>query len=137
MALRNDVIPFMEPATAITAQVGAAVTGKRFVKISADRQAGPALNNSSTGGNIVVAPCTAAAKAFGVAARDAATGDKVKVFVQNVIVPVTCGAVALVAGVEVESDASGQAVVLASGRPCGQVMANCAIGADAQILLYP
>lgn len=136
--MANDCIPFYEPATAITAQVGATVTGKRFVKITADRQAGPALNTSSTGGNIVVGPCTAAAKAHGVAARDAATGDKVKVYVQNVVVPVTCGAVALAAGVEVESDASGQAVVLASGRPCGRTIAACATpGTDAQILLYP
>lgn len=135
--MANDVIPFYEPATAITAQVGSAVTGKRFVAVSADRQAGPALNSSSTGGNIVIAPCGAGVKAMGVAARDALTGDKVKVYVQNVVVPVTCGAVALTAGVEVQSDATGQAIVLAGGRACGRVIANCAIGADAQIMLYP
>lgn len=135
--MANDVQPYYEPATALTAHVGSAVTGKRFVAISADRQAGPALNTSSAGGNVVVAPCGAGVKAHGVAARDQATGGKVKVYIQNCVVPVTCGAVALVAGVEVQSDATGQAIVLAGGRACGRVLANCAIGADAQILLYP
>jgi uncharacterized protein DUF2190 len=134
--MANDAIPYYEPATALTAHVGSTVIGKRFVKISADRQAGPALNNSSTGGNVVIAPCTAAAKAFGVAARDAATGEKVKVFVKNVVVPVKCGATPLAAGVEVESDGTGQAVVLASGKSLGLCIAACAAGADAQILLY-
>lgn len=137
MTLRNDVQPYYEPATALTAQVGTTVTGKRFVAISADRQAGPALNTSSTGGNIVVGPCGAGLKALGVANNDAAAGLKVKVWVQNCVVPVTCGAVALTAGVEVQSDATGQAVVFASGIKLGLCLANAAVGADAQILLYP
>lgn len=135
--MANDAQPFYEPATAITGHVGVTVTGKRFVKVSADRQAGPALNASSTGGNIVVAPCGAGQKAIGVAAKDAAAGAKVGIWVQNVVIPVKCGAVALTAGVEVESDATGQAVVLASGKSLGVCIANCAIGDDAQILLIP
>lgn len=135
--MSNDAQPFYEPATALTAQVGASVTGKRFVAVSADRQAGPALNTSSTGGNIVIAPCGVGAKALGVAARDQATGGKVKVYVQNVVIPVTCGAAALTAGVEVQSDATGQAVVFSTGIKLGLCLANAAVGADAQILLYP
>lgn len=135
--MTNDVIPYYEPATALTAQVGTSVIGKRFVAISADRQAGPALNTSSTGGNVVVGPCGAGLKAFGVAGRDQAAGGKVKVYVQNCVVPVTCGAAPLTAGVEVQSDATGQAVVFSAGVRKGLCLAAAAVGADAQILLYP
>jgi hypothetical protein len=135
--MTNDAIPYYEPATAITAQVGSAVTGKRFVAVSADRQAGPALNTSSTGGNIVVGPCGAGLKALGVAARDQGTGGKVKVYVQNVVVPVTIGAGGLTAGQEVQSDATGQAVAFTTGIKKGIAIASGIAGADGQILLYP
>jgi hypothetical protein len=128
----NDLIPFKEPADRVTCTATAAVTGKRFVAISGDRQAD---------GTYSVAPAGAGAKVFGVAAFDAAAGRKVTVIAvdSSHIVPVTAGA-ALAANASVASDAAGAAVAVAGAAGAvvhaqGIALTGAAAGADAQILL--
>jgi hypothetical protein len=103
IAKANEAIPYYTPGDVITAYATAAVTGKRFVKISGNRQAGPALNTSTTGGNVSVNHATAAGRIFGVAAYDAAQDTLVPVHkTPGSIVPVTAsGAIAAFEEVEV------------------------------------
>lgn len=134
MTTANQLIPFKEHADRVTCTPNAAVTGKRFVSISADRNAD---------GTYAIAPSTAGARALGVAAWDAGIGVKVTVVTVDAgdIVPVKAGT-ALVAGASVTSDATGQAVAVAGVAGAlvpalGRVMTGCALGADAQIKLSP
>jgi hypothetical protein len=117
---------FFRPGQTPTCYAAGAITGARFVK------------PSSTGGsgNYGVVTCTAAAKALGVAASDAASGAQVMVLAgPGTITEVTCAA-DLTAGQEVESDASGRAIVLNTGKALGLVMADATNGTLAQIKLY-
>lgn len=136
IAKQNECIPYYTPGDVITGYAGAAITGKRFVRISASRQAGPALNTSTTGGNVTVAPATAAARVFGVAAHDAASGELVGVQkTPGSIVPVTAeGAIAFFAEVEVGTD--GKAVTKTSGVAVGYAVTAATDATDAQICLY-
>ena len=136
IAKQNELTAFYEPGSDITAYVTSDVIGKRCVMISADRQAGPALNTSVSGGNLSVAPATAAGRIFGVAKWDAATGQLVGVKRGNgVIVPIkAAGAIAAFA--EVEVGTAGQVVTKASGVAIGYAVTAASSGADAQISLY-
>ena len=132
----NVCMPYYEPGARLTADATAAVTGKRFVVISADRLSGPGLNNATDGGNIRVAPAGAGVRALGVAEYDAGTGTKVGVIATpGTVVPVTAGG-AIAAGAEVQCDATGQAITLAAGKALGLCLSAAAGGADAQIKLY-
>lgn len=128
-----ELIPFKEDAERVTCTPTAAVTGKRFVSISGDRNAD---------GTYSIAPTAAGGKVFGVACWDAAVGKKVTVILiqSGHIVPVTAGAAALAAGASVVSDATGQAVVAAGAagtvqHSVGICLTGAAAGADAQIHL--
>jgi hypothetical protein len=135
IAKQNECIRYYSPGQDITAYVGAAVIGKRFVKVSANRQAGPALNTSTTGGNITIAPATAAGAVFGVAAWDGGTvGDLVDVR-RGGVVPVTADG-AIAAGARVEVGTAGKAATIASGIAVGYAVSGAADGDDAQIALY-
>lgn len=124
--MANEVVPFWDLGSSITASAGAAVTGKRFVQV----------NGARVNGLPRVIPCGAGIKPFGVACRDKAAGEAVMCYTgPGIVVPVTAGA-ALAAGQEVQSDATGQAIVLAAGRPAGMTLDDAAIGADAVIKLY-
>lgn len=126
--MANDLIPFKEDAQRVTCTATTAVTGKTFVAISGDKQAD---------GTYSVAPAGAGAKAFGVAAWDAAAGARVTVVVieSGHIVPVKAGA-ALAANDSVTPNATGQAVVAAAAAgAAGIVLTGAASGADAQVLL--
>ncbi|MEU4367543.1 DUF2190 family protein [Micromonospora chersina] len=124
--MANECIPFYEPGRRITCHATAAVTGCRFVGISGNRQAD---------GSISVAHATAAGKAFGVSAYDAALGEKVGVLRgSGFIVPVLAAA-NLTAGQRVEVGANGQAVVLAAGISAGTVVTGATSGNLAQIAL--
>jgi hypothetical protein len=122
--MANECTPFHLPGDEITCHASAAITGKRFVKISGAR-----VNDCYR-----VAPCTAAARAVGVASRDAASAAKVMVFAEG-IVPVTVGAGGVTAGQEVESDATGQAITLAAGKSLGVAMDDASAAADCPIKL--
>lgn len=132
--MANDLIPFKEHADRVTCTASAAVTGKRFVSISGDRNAN---------GTYTVAPSAAGGKAIGVAAYDAAAGVKVTVVTRDSgdIVPITAGG-AITAGASIVSDGTGQAVVAAGAagavvHALGIAMTGAALGADAQIKLSP
>lgn len=134
IAKQNECIRYYSPGQDISAYVGSAVTGKRFVKVSANRQAGPALNTSTSGSNITIAPATAAGAVFGVAAWDGAVADIVDVR-RGGVVPVTASG-AITAGDRVEVATGGKAATLASGIAVGYAVSGAADGEDAQIALY-
>lgn len=123
MAL-NPAVPFYSEGAEFTCHAGAAITGKRFVKIT----------GAAVGERPVVVPCTAAAKVFGVAGFDAAAGEGVTVYRLPNVMPVNAGA-AITAGQEVESNATGQAIPLAAGKSAGVACADAANAADAKIAL--
>lgn len=133
----NEAIPYYEPGGRLTGQATAAVTGKRFVMISAARISGPSpVSDAIDGGNIQVAPATAAGRVMGVASHDAAIGEKVTVICDpGTVAPVTAGA-AIAFFEEVEVGAGGTAVPLAAGVAVGYAVDDAANGADAQIKLY-
>lgn len=138
----NEAIPYYEPGGRVTGQATAAVTGKRFVMISADRVSGPEpVSDAVDGGNLQVAHATAAGRIFGVASHDAAIGAKVTILCDpGMIVPVLSGA-AIAFFEEVEVGANGTAIPRdAVARPAaiavGYAVAAAANAADAQIKLY-
>jgi hypothetical protein len=114
------------------------VTGKRFVAPSADVTGGPGLSTDLQ--NVFrCAHCPAGKRPAGVAKYDVSSGSVGGMHGQpGQIVPVTTGA-AIVAGAEVESDASGQAITWAgtiATAKAGLAMSGAGSGADAMIKLY-
>lgn len=122
----NEAIPYFEDGDRLTGHCTATVRGKRFVVVS---------GNLQTDNNIAVAEAGAGAAAFGVAGYDGATGAKIPVITGNQVVPVLAGA-ALTAGQQVQSDAAGRAIPLATGVSLGKVLtAQSTVDADAMIKL--
>lgn len=103
--MANECKPLFRPGDQVTVLTTGAVTGSTFVDVSATRDA--------TTGLVKVATCTAAAKAFGVAAADIASGAK-GVAIREGVLFVTAGG-AITAGASVEVGTGGKAVALASG----------------------
>ncbi|WP_280354292.1 capsid cement protein [Nocardia otitidiscaviarum] len=112
------------PGADITALATAVVTARRFVGISGNR---------APGGNLSVAHAPAAARAFGVAAHDAALGELVTV-ARGGIVKVTAAAT-IAAGAEVEVGANGQAITRTSGVAVGYAVTAATSGTAAEIAL--
>lgn len=136
--IANQCIPYHEGGPALTGKCTAGVTGKRLVKISANRDASVLLNTASTGGNVKIAHATAALNThIGVAAYDGLTGDLIKFWLKGVglILPITATG-AITAGVEVEAAANGTVSTKAAGVPIGLCVADAVDTGDAQILLY-
>lgn len=106
--MANEAKPLFRPGANVTVKTTAAVTGKTFVGVSATPDAD---------GLIKAATATAATKAFGVAARDIASGD-IGLILRGGIVNVTAGGT-IAAGAEVEVGTGGKAVTLASGKSVG------------------
>jgi hypothetical protein len=143
----NECIPLKTPALSITARCGAAVTGKRFVKVIGNRTGGgisvaggdPRSVLSTDVENVyVVGPCTVSGEAaVGVAKYDQAINLEVGVykFGSGHILPVKAGA-NLTAGQQVQTDATGQAIPLAGGVALGYAMDVATSGLDAEIALY-
>ena len=134
IAKQNECIRYYSPGQDITGYVTSAVTGKRCVNVSGNRQAGPALNTSTSGGNISIAPASAAGVTIGVAAWDGAVGDLVDVR-RGGVVPITADG-AITAGTRVEVGTTGKVRTLASGIAIGVAVSGAADGDDAQIALY-
>lgn len=136
---KNECIPFYDEGDEITGHVDVAVAGKTFVKVNNNIQSGPGLSApgaSGGGGNIRIAPATAAGRSFGVAAYDAAVGSKVTVLrAPGLVLPVVAGA-AIAAFQEVEIGANAKAVPLAAGKAVGYALTAAAQDADAMIHLY-
>lgn len=133
----NPCYPYYEPGTRLTGHATAAVTGKRFAKISGDIQSGPGLSTATDGGNIRVATCGAGEKAVGVFGHDQASGQKVPLINgPGIVVPMTSGA-AITAGQEVQSDATGRAIPLAAGKSNGMALSGVgAADTDVMVRLY-
>jgi len=137
----NECIPFYQPGARVTMKASAAVTGKRFVKISGNRTSGPLVqavqsNDTTEGGVYQAAQASAATDAVvGVAGWDAAINELFPV-VSEGIVPVTAGA-AITAGLPVTTDANGKAIAAtAANRVYGICMtAASGVDVDAEILL--
>jgi len=122
----NDNAGVYEPGRDITGHCSAAVTGKRFLKISGNR----------SDGNIAVAHADAAGRVCGVSAYDAAINKKVTVKRGNSrVVFVTAGG-NIAAFAEVEVAAGGTAVTKAAGIAVGYAITAATNGADAEISLY-
>jgi|SRR5215831_3212968 len=132
--MANEAIPYYEEGESIPAIVTAAVVGKTFVKISAARSSGPGLAATAEGSNYKVATAASGDPAIGVAKFDQPTINGKVGLLRNGIVPVTAGT-ALTAGVRVQSDGAGKAIVLASGVALGICVNDAANGADAEIAL--
>lgn len=124
--MTNDNTGVYEPGKDLTGHCSAAVTGKRFLKISGSR----------SDGNIAVAHADAAGRVCGVSAYDAAINKKVTVKRGNSrVVFVTAGG-NIAAFAEVEVGANGTAVTLAAGKAVGYAITAAANAADAEISLY-
>lgn len=126
--MANENVGVYEPGRDITGRATAAVTGKRFLKISANR--------STVSGNISVAHADAAGRACGVSKYDAASGDIVGVVRGNSRVTNVTADGALAAFDQVEVGTAGKAKKFASGVAVGYALTAAADGADAEISLY-
>lgn len=110
--MANESKPLFRPGVDVTVLTTAAVVGKTFLSVSAARDASTGL--------VKVATAVAAAKPFGVATADAASGGTLAVH-RGGIIPVTAGG-AIAAGALVEIGTAGKVVTLASGVPVGQAL---------------
>lgn len=120
-----------------TAAITNTDTGGVFVKISGTPDSGPLLNTGTDGSTIKVATCGAGQRAYGVAAFDAAaSGDKIGVHAPGFIVPMTAGTGGITAGQEVESDASGNPITLASGKSNGIAVSTASAAATVWVRLH-
>lgn len=141
--MANQCIPYMEPGNRVTCHAAAAITGKCFVEITADAQAGYGLKGlagdplaAGVASLPVVGAAVAAARNFGVAERDAPSGGEVEVF-RKMIVPVTASNAAITAGQEVEvADTAGHVKTLSAGVAVGKAMSSCAANGDCLVALY-
>jgi hypothetical protein len=124
----------------VSFRASAAVTGKRFIKISGDVTGGPGLSTDFE--NVYrCAPCGAGERAVGVAKYDVAINKRGGMHgVPSRIVPVTVGTGGVTAGQKVMSDGTGQAVAWASAASeanavLGVAMSGATAGNDAQVKL--
>lgn len=124
--MANENVGVYEPGRDISGRASAAVTGKRFLKISGNRN----------GGNIAVAHADAGGRVCGVSKYDAASGEIVGVARGNSrVTHVTAGG-ALAAFDEVQVGANGTAVKLDAGVAVGYALTAATNGGDAEISLY-
>jgi hypothetical protein len=137
----NECIPFYDDGDEVTVHAANALTGKRFAAITG-RQAGyragtganANLDTSGVGGNYTADVPGAGVKAFGVVQYDVAAGEKVTLMKRKIL-PVTAGATVTV-GSEVEVDAQGRVINLASGKAVGLCLLGATVGLDAEIQVY-
>lgn len=116
-----------DPGRDISGEATAAITAKTFLAITGSR---------TTGGNVAVAPATAAGRVCGVARNDAPSGQLVTIARGNSrVVKVTAGG-AIAAFAEVEVGANAKAVTKATGIAVGYALTAAALGDDAEISLY-
>lgn len=147
----NECIPFKMPAISFTAKASAAITGKRFVVISGDRTGGGgpgAAGSTSVGAGLSsdvenvykVKLAGAGVQPVGVSGWDAALNEELKVYgmASGAILPVKAGE-ALVAGDEVMSNATGEAIKYVEGagkKAVGMAMTKAGSAEDAEIKFY-
>lgn len=138
----NECIPYYEPGSRITALTTEAISGKRFVKVSADKLVGSAaLSTTADGGNIKVSMADAGETPIGVSSYDAASGALVGVLGVGHVVPIKAGE-AIAAGDLLVAGADGvamkQSAIALTGnaqnitpvRVCAVALADAALNAD-------
>src|SRR4051794_33245252 len=114
MSPLNEAIAYFDPGDDLTGQATAAITGRRFVDVTAAKQAGSqGLSADTFGGSVPVAHAGAGAKALAVSTYDAAVGAKLPLARGHKVFPVEAGG-AIAPGASVMSDATGRAVAWAS-----------------------
>lgn len=124
MANENNGV--YEPGRDISGRASAAVTGKRFLKISGNR----------SGGNIAVAHADTASRVCGVSKYDAASGEIVGVARGNSRVTHVTAEGAIAAFAEVQVGTAGKALTKGAGVAVGYVLTAVADGGDAEVSLY-
>ena len=124
--MANENVGVYEPGRNITGRATAAVTGKRFLKISGNR----------SNGNIAVAHADAAGRVCSVSKYDAASGAIVGVARGNSRVTHVTADGAIAAFAEVEVGAAGKAKTKTAGIAVGYALTAAADGAAAEISLY-
>ncbi|AHJ86290.1 hypothetical protein 32HC_12 [Mycobacterium phage 32HC] len=124
--MANENVGVYEPGRDISGRASAAVTGKRFLKISGNRN----------GGNIAVAHADAGGRVCGVSKYDAASGAIVGVARGNSRVTHVTASGALAAFDEVQVGTNGTAVKLDAGVAVGYALTAATNGGDAEISLY-
>ena len=125
---QNECIPLYDDGDNITFKATAAVSGKHFVDISGGLDA---VSNTFQG-----APPAAAGKVVGVAAFDAPIGNLFNVIRgRGVVVPVAAAGTIAV-GDEVQVDATGSVVKLASGIAVGRAFSAGAASGECYVSLY-
>lgn len=124
--MANEANPKFTPTQKPTCSAGAAVTGKRFVKVS-----GVPVTNLTR-----IAHAGAGEKVFGVSPHDIASGDTGAIYGPGWTVPVTTGA-NVTAGAELESGAAGVAIPLASGKVAGIALDDATSGNDVLVRVGP
>lgn len=124
--MANENVGVYEPGRDISGRASAAVTGKRFLKISGDR----------SGGNISVAHADAGGRICGVSKYDAAAGAIVGVARGNSRVTYVTAAANIAAFAEVEVGANAEAQTKDTGIAVGYAVTSATAGNDAQISLY-
>lgn len=136
----NPILPLYEDADHITGAVASAgsVLGGRFVVPSGGFQSSPLLNAATVatdGGNVQINQAGAGARALGVAAYDAPNpGDKVTIYTGRFVVPMVAGG-SITAGQQVESDAAGKPITLATGVANGLAVSSASSGQTVYIRL--
>lgn len=124
-----DAIPLYDSGNYLPCKAADGVLGKRFVDVSAARDAN---------GNIVVAHAGAGTRPLGVCQFDARASEDFYVTVAagaKLIIPVIASG-AITAGDEVEVAAGGLAATLAAGTAVGKAVDDAADGADCFVQLY-
>lgn len=136
-ALKNECIPFYEPAQALTVHCESAVTGKRFLKISGDKQdASFGLSGTADGGNILVEHADAGGYAIGVSNRNGAKDEKIGSYGPNFVVPVEAGE-AISAGDPIAVGAGGKAVKAAGeAAVVGRAYADAEANKDVMVRIH-
>lgn len=127
----DTAVPFWDEAESLTCHASGAVTGKRFVTINGARVDGnPRVGHVAQGANTK--------KPAGVSGYSVVDGAKVTVYTKpGLVMPVTA-AVAITAGDDVYSDATGKATNVSPGagaRPAGTAWDDAAIGVDCPVKL--
>lgn len=126
--MKNENYGVYEPGANITGKASAAITGKRFVKISGNR--------ATDTGTLTVAHADAAGRVAGVSKYDAALGALVGIARGNSRVVFVTAAANIAAFAEVEVGVNGQAITKASGVAVGYAVTAATSGGDAEISLY-
>lgn len=119
-----DITPYHFPGDTYTGHANVAVTGGRAVAVVGAR----------VDGNYRFGLPAAGARIDGVASRDKVAGEKVMVFGPGTIVDGEAGA-AITAGQNLEVNAAGNFVPVATGTPVARAMDDIASGARGPVRL--